>query len=430
MIIIKAKPIIIKIMLSRLINNKLLGILVLTLVLIFNLYLAHKPQFYTHLQTDIVTYYYRSSHFHEFGSYFALERNEYQPGALTLFAFLSQFLRISSDFFFFKNLVFAVNIAFSFLLLFLYKKIRGWNSIFMFSLILLFTGPIFLFRFDLYVMVFIIASYYFWLKKREGLSLLFLGWAALTKIFPIIFLPYYLILSYKKGGFLASFKTAFKYFSFTLVSLLIFMWIFKFDLQALVSSWDFLAHVPVNTESVWGNLLSLYSVVFRGRMARGLGDWGTFGIAPSDTIGPLWFYTLVSFLVVSVFYLLVFIRGKIQKFDIKIPLTVILTYIVFSRVIHHQYTLWYMLLLPLINSRSFQNNRRWRIILILTCISSLLFIYIYPLHFSEVVSGVYYSGTSMYLFFINLLRNMLLIILWLMVVTEVFKNKVKTSKYL
>ena len=156
-------------------------------------------------------------------------------------------------------------------------------------------GPVFLFRFDLYVMTTILASFYFWKKKRENLSLLLLSVATLTKIFPIIFLPYYLILAYKKRGFYESFITLCKYLFYTATLLFLFMLLFRVNLNALVSSWNFLAHVPINTESVWGSILSLYSIIFRGRMAHGLGDWGTFGISPKDTVGPLLFYSTISF---------------------------------------------------------------------------------------------------------------------------------------
>ena len=405
-------------------------ILSLALTIIVLMLLAYHPAWYFHLHTDANVYWARANYFLNKWNFEGLVGNEYQPGALIFFITLSPFLLINNTFQTYLSGLFSVNILLMFILVYLYKKYSDMKNVFLFALILLFTGPIVLFRFDLYVMSILIASFLLWKKNQHIWATVTLAYAALIKIFPIIFLPYYLIIEYKNKGLKNAIKIllifSVSYFSYITV----FSLVTDMNLPLILSSFGFIANTPVHTESTWAILTTLLWKVASGEFPKGAGAWGIFGIAPQYQIGPLWFYNYFWIIPLVIFYLwlLVKIKSKEVVFDIRVCLSAILLFLLFSKILHHQYTLWFMLLLPLIDWKIIFNNLRWTVMIFLTLMMTFINQYIYPLHFNELGHQFFVNGSFSYLFALIILRNLSLAVLVIGIMRELRLNIAKNNE--
>ncbi|MEK9146807.1 MAG: glycosyltransferase 87 family protein [Patescibacteria group bacterium] len=380
-----------------------------SLVVIVLLLQATHPSWYWHLHTDINVYFARASYFLNNKGLVGLVGNEYQPGALFFFIALSPILLIISTFKAYLLMVFAANILLLGLLSLLYKKVE---NIFLFLLILLLTGPIVLARFDIFVMCLLVASFFFWKREKHILATLLLAIAALVKIFPAVLVPYYLILTFKNRGIKETLNILLVFLAGYFGFLIIFTLLFRAPLSILFESFKFLSKAPIHTESVWGTAMTLIAKLGTGSYAKGTGAWGIFGIDPSYTVGPLNFYNYFWIFSVVLFYVWLFPKLKKDSgFDVRICIVAIMLFLVFSKIIHHQYTLWFMLLFPLLNIKYLLTQTRDLINLFLILLMTSINQYIYPLNYTNFISGFYADGSYSYLFWLATLRNILLILI-------------------
>ncbi|MBN1779276.1 MAG: hypothetical protein JW816_03595, partial [Candidatus Buchananbacteria bacterium] len=101
----------------------------------------------------------------------------------------------TADYLVYRDFFVLMNgVCYLLLALFLFLILKKSGNVNRFFLLLL---PSFLFftfnRFDIFVALLIVASYYFLLNKKDYVSFSLLGFAVLTKWFPLIFLPIYFI---------------------------------------------------------------------------------------------------------------------------------------------------------------------------------------------------------------------------------------------
>lgn len=373
-----------------------------------------------HLKSDTSTYFYKAHYFltQMSGS---IPNNEYLPGAMIFFVLIL----LVSNFFHITYLwaLFLVNSILLIKIAYLYNKLSSEKSLITFALILLFSGPIVLFRFDLFVLLWIILAIYFWFKHKTYLSMLALGFATLIKIFPIIFLPLFLIMTYKKQGILEAIKNLLFYCIGIGLPLLIYMFFFKVSLIDFQATSNFHGMRPVSVEGVWGVGLTLLSKFTTGEFAKGFGDWGTFGIDPSYVIGPLWFYSNIWILPLIFLYVWFFSKKDFSKKDffLKANLLIVLTFLLFYKSITPQYFLWFLLLLPILNVWALIKKTRWIFNFILIILATSLYQYIYPLNYTKMIN-FYLIGSDPQLFWINLIRNLALIIVLISLLAE-FKSE-------
>lgn len=401
-------------------NFKRTAYLSLALTIIVLFLLAQHPWWSGHLHTDVDVYFQRVDYFLQNGSFENLIGNEYQPGALIFFLAISPILWLQKSITTYQLGLFIVNVWLIIVLAILYKSYGNFKNVILLSLILLLTGPIVLFRFDLYVMTIVIFSIYLWKKNFQTLAIVFLCYASFVKIFPVIFLPYYLIIAYKNRGL----KQTVKILQVYLVSYFVYLGIFSVATgmkpSQIMASFGFIANTPVHTESLWGTLTTLIWMVTTGEFAKGAGSWGIFGIASEFQIGPLWFYNYFWIIPIGLFYLWIFYKMKKNeaKFDVSVCLLVALLFLLFSKILHHQYTLWFMLLIPLLDVKLLLIQARWVIFLFLTLLASILHQYVYPLHYTEWIFNFYTTGSYSYLFWLIALRNGIFIFLAVILLVE------------
>ena len=140
-----------------------------TLVLFFLVTLAYNQSWRYHLDVDVWGFYYpRLVHFLDNLSFAGIGENEYFPGAMFFFLIpgLALLFGPNNAQTYLAGLI-TVNILTIIILLYLYRRHNHFSPL-IFLAILLFSGPIFFFRHDLFVSLVVILSLLLWkLHKRN-----------------------------------------------------------------------------------------------------------------------------------------------------------------------------------------------------------------------------------------------------------------------
>lgn len=385
--------------------------LFLFFIIIILLFEAWHPVWSTHLHTDARVYFERANYFWKHHGLTDLTDNEYQPGALIFYIALS--LPIINQLTFDNYLLslFLVNILLIILLAGVYEKIGGIGNVFIFGLFLFFLGPIVLYRFDFYVMFLTILAILLCRRHHYLLAVSILSFATLVKIFPVVLLPYFVLLALMNRGIKFAVITLFAFISSYIGFLLTFMAVFKASFQILGTSFHFLSQIPIHTESLWGSIMTILPKITTGEYARGKGAWGIFGIAPEYTIGDLKFYNYIWILPLGLCYFWLILHSKKMKsLNIRFCILLIFIFLVFSKILHLQYTLWFILLIPLIPFKELM-QQKWIINMFFVITASFLHYYVYPLRYTEWTREVYITGDKAFLIWIIALRNLIFLIL-------------------
>lgn len=402
--------------------RKLLPYLFLLAVLAINLFLAVQAAWQVHLHTDVNVYFDRVSYFLGHGSFAGLFNNEYLPGALAFLLAISSPLLVKNNYEVYTLTLFGANILLVLVLAGIYRKSGAAGGPVVLGLILLFTGPIFLYRFDLYVMLLVIGALFARKKGKNGIALFLLSLGTLTKIFPVILLPYFLMLTGKNRGRAAAVKDLGIFAAWIIVMAAGLSAVLGINFAQLDSTRHFLAQIPVHTESTWAVLLGI-GAILRGGFLRGQGAWGTYGVAPEFTPWPLWFFAGAGFAAVGLIYLLIWRRiKKGDGVDVRAAMIVILTFLLFSRVLNHQYLLWFMLLLPMMSSAKWRTVS-WRINLGLVLAATLLNQIVYPLNYTPWMNELFSGGQKQYLFWLVAVRTALLFAVLVRISGEFLREK-------
>lgn len=409
------------------------------------------PAYYMHLFPDVFAFFDRATFFWENGSLLNLGHNEYQPGAIAFFISLSPVFLIDTTIETYKWALFAANSIFILLISLILIKMKKTEGIFLMSLLLVFLGPILLFRFDLLVIFLTILSFYCWEIKKKDLSMVVLAFAVITKVYPIIFLPYLLWSQFKSGQenntvttnrptiyftnirsiLFQSFKTDRKlepfylFFTFTtafLAYLLAYTYFFQIDLSATWTSYNFHNLKSVATESIWATVIYFIHFI-SGQSLPGMESaYGINAIARSEVYPPIQFYNYFWTLPLGIAYLLYFLKNKSwDKIDYKFLTFVLLLFLIFSKVLSNQYLGWFLFMLPLIDIRTIL-KKTWIINIFVLVISIILHTYIYPLNYSGWLSVLTTGVIDPVLFWSVLISNFLLIVLALRIGLNTYKN--------
>jgi len=111
---------------------------------------AIHPAWKDHLVFDVYTYFERSTYFINHLNLSNIA-NEYHPGAITFFILLSPFLLINPSVEAFLNIILSANFILIFLIAYMIERLTASKNILIFSLLILFTGPIIFYRFELFL---------------------------------------------------------------------------------------------------------------------------------------------------------------------------------------------------------------------------------------------------------------------------------------
>lgn len=365
------------------------------------------PTWNNHLVTDLFIFKERSV-----GNF---TNNEYQPGALLFLSLLSPFA-INQVFDVFKIAFFSINILLIFLIAFFVQRISKPENNIILGLIILFTGPILLFRFELLVIFLVISSFYYFKKDIFDISSILLALATTVKVYPIIYLPYLIINLYKQKGMKDSIRFFLSFIATSGILLLGFMYLYNFSSIQLIDSLRYHLYKPIGVEGFWSSVISIIHILSTGSLSSLTSEYLTWGISRHNQILPMWFFDNFWILILALLYFLYFRRNVDKKFNEIFVITITLATVTFSKLSSPQFLIWFVFLLPIVKLKKFIQNTRYSLILILSLVTAFLTQYIYPLNYSEFLS-VFNKGTTTYLFYIFILKNLSLLVIFYMLLT-------------
>jgi hypothetical protein len=402
---------------------KLAAILALTASIIYILFQALHPAYYMHLYPDVFAFHARSAYFWEHFTLNGLGYNEYQPGAIAFFILLGHVFFIDSSVEGFKWVLFAANIAVFYLIAILLIKMKKTTGVFLMAILLASLGPILLFRFDAFVVLLTIWSFYLWERNKRELGLIVLAFAVIAKVYPLIFLPYLIFLSLKKGKKIEPFYLVLTFCSSFLVFLFGYTLLFNIGLPETYASYNFHGFKSVATESVWATLIYLQRFFSGAPMPDMESAYGINAILRSQVWPSIQFYNYFWVIPVGILYLLFIFKNKHwEKIDYQFINLLLLVFLIFSKVLCNQYLGWFLLTVPLIGMKTVL-SRTWVINIFLIIITAILHTFIYPLNYSEWLAIFTEQRMDVFLFAVMAIANLLLLVLALRIGINVFKNK-------
>lgn len=387
------------------------------LIILSLLIVALKPQWRYHLQSDAQGFYYpRYVEFIKNHSFSTIARNEYFPGAMFFFLLPGLVVYyLPKTYETYLTGLFLVNIILIWLHVFVYKKFSR-TSPYVFLSILFFSGPLILYRHDLFVSIFIVISILVFTKKPQW-AIFLLGVATTIKIYPILIAPYYLLIEYRKRRLKTVLYMATGYISGILLPVITF-YLLSPILASITEPLVINSLKPVHIESTWGSILTLSSLIINGHWATGLGANGIFGVHPNYIYFALGFYNYFWILPMFIFYIFIFKNIK-KHLQAEIVFLIVLLFELFSKILTGQYLFWFLLILPLIK---FKNKINVIYMTILSSIIVLLTQYIYPLHYNELLASFYTDGSKPIFYYLLFIRNILLVILFIQIFKFTFKD--------
>jgi len=353
------------------------------------------------------------------GDFAHLSNNERLPGELLFIAVLSPVLNWQSFPNLFLHALMGANVVLTLLIAFLVHKWNGRQAVTLLSLVLLCFGPIFLFRLDLLACLLLMLSLYLWHSGRSYYSIFVLVLASLTKLFPVLILPYLLLLKLFRKNYLSALLHLLWFLCTASLLSILFMQYFDVSFQFFLDFWQFHTAKPVHVESLWGSLITFYNSTYLGVSPEGLSGGGIFGIQEKFTILPMGFYSYFWVFPLLCIYILVGIRSRKNSVLEIVPVVLIfLSFLIFLKSLCPQYMLWFAILFPVLSvQHKFKMRSLWSTALIVLFAIGMITQYVYPVNYTELLE-FYQSKGSPDIFYALLLRNLFLLVLWIVMILK------------
>lgn len=365
------------------------NLLFLTVIVFTIIFLqATIPLWRNHLIVDVWIYFERARHFFTYRTLANMVGNEHLPGALFYFFIPSLVFFIDKSLDFYIWCFFLLGFIFLSAHIFIYKKIAGFVGVLVFLLTLLLTGPILLFRYELAASLFVLLSIYFFQKKKISWSLLFLGVAVTIKIYPLLILPYYLIIFVKNKQY-QKLLNSLCYFLLGVGLITGSYFLIGGSLQELSGSFQFHALKPLGLESPITSVLLLFFKNYYQQLPRLVGAYGVWGINIDWLPIDLNFFNFLPLIVVFLFYLLLYLTKSLgRKFKAPVVFLIFLVFLVFSKNLNPQYLFWAFSLVPILGIKKRKKEKgNFLLILITVLVIVLLTQYIYPILYTDLIKS-------------------------------------------
>lgn len=282
-------------------------------------------------------------------------------------------------------------------------------SIYTFGVIAM--GPIIGQQYDIFPAVMsLLAIYLFWLgKHKTSWALLALG--TLTKIFPAVIAPVFLIYYLRNRQFSLIWQGI---LTFGAVSLAVFLPFLIISPTSLLTLYDYHALRGIQLESIYSSVLLVANKLgfLSVTPAFSYGAWNLTG-PDADILAKLSTYALGILLILSYWFIYRQTgKGKPGIMHIGSASMLVVAVILFaSKVLSPQYIIWLIPLLPLVAGRWYSSI--WVIFILV----GVLTYYIFPLRYVELVYYLDYKAVAV-LFF----RNILLIAIAVLTAISLIKQ--------
>jgi hypothetical protein len=379
------------------------------------LFQAQIPLWSSHLQVDVLTFFNRSKFFWDNYSWKNLVLNEYQPGALLFFLIPGFFIQTKNVFNRYQEIFFCLNFLLLNVHFYLYHLQKPFWANLVLTAILFFSGPILLFRFELFTSFLVLLSCFFWKKSKPSLSFFILGMSVAVKLYPILILPYFLILSFKQKGKI--FKLMFSFFSGLFLPVII-CWLLGMEFSSIIFGLSFHSHKSVGLEGMPAMFITIGQKLITGSYPVYISGYGVNGLNP-----PLWLSLTVFnyFWVIPLIclYLFIYLKAK-STFSYEVVFLLILTFLIFSKGLNPQYIFWFLFFFPLFSD--YKKISNFFIDLILVILIAFLTQLVYPILYTDFLSKFYTLGEMPQIFYIQILRNLFILLLFGRVFKKEFIN--------
>lgn len=404
------------------------AILSLTLSIIYILLQSIQPAFYMHLYPDVFVFHDRAMFFWQHLSLRDLGHNEYQPGAIVFFILVGLVFVLDQSLETFKWGLFGANIGLLILTAFLFYRMKRYAGVVVLSVLLAALGPILLFRFDLLVIFLLTLGFYFWEKGHYSVAMAILPLGVLVKVYPIIFLPYFLFLSFRKHHPLNAVYLFSIFLSILLSYFLIYTIIFQISFADTFTSFNFHNQKSVATESVWASGFYFYNLIQGIPLPSMESDFGINAIARGEVYPSIFFYNYFWVLPLGALNLLYFwkFRKRHSEIDYQFIALNLLTFLIFSKVFSNQYWAWFLFLIPLLSFRTL-TSRSWIINIFLIVLTTILHTFIFPLNYSQWLSVLTEKKLDLVLVWVMLISSFILPVIAVRMAIDVFKNRPESS---
>jgi hypothetical protein len=351
--------------------------------------------------------------------------NEYQPGALWFFVFVG-WLSLNPVYFevYLTTLIF-INVALIIGCFGFFERFGHRYSTLIFIGVLLATGPIIFYRFELLVGLLTLFAWLLFKKNHYLWSALLLGVSIAIKLYPVILLPLLMLELIRKRKYVFSLVTAIIAGLGAAIPVGAFF-LMGGSVEGSLVSLSIHKLKPVNPEGFWGSVIMLWQKII-GVPIQASGAYAIHGFIPhvpfltSDALNWVWVFT--SGLLGLAIMLLFWRRGYKNPALFFVSL---LAFVLFSKVLNPQYLWWFVIFYPLIPFSFYRNKvLAW---LSLVIMLSALFItqFVYPIHYTDFLLWFSNQATDPTIFVISVARNVLFMLLLIIFLANLFNTSSKT----
>ncbi len=277
---------------------------------------------------------------------------------------------------------------------------------------LLALGPILLFRFDGLVTLLMLFGGVAFIKRNYPLSGFFWGLATATKVFPVIVVPYMLLILMAQRNWREMVRFLIGFGEALLLPVIIFV-AMGGDMEQVSAALAFHSQKLISIESIPGSWITGWSLLRSGvppAILPGNGIWAVAG--PAELLNRLWIVP------VALFYYLVWKRKDlIKQFNWSVVLSLLLVFLAVSKNLNPQYLWWYAAFLPLTKPTKLS----WVLTLGVLLLNQLVF----PLYYTLFVENFYRQNESHWIFYLLLLRNVGLVAITYLSLKQLFSKPSK-----
>lgn len=377
-----------------------------------------------HLYPDVFTFHDRASYFWENLSLTKLGHNEYQPGALVFFFLVSGFSFIwNTSLETFKTGLFTANILLIIGTAFLFDRMKKTAGVILLAIFLASLGPILLFRFDLLVIFLLTLVFYLWEKGRFEIAMAVLSFSVLVKVYPIIFLPYLLFLTYKNHKILKPIYLLSIFVLSLITYFLLYTIIFQISFTDSYISYNFHNLKSVATESFWASLIYYLHLIQGIPLPMMESAFGINAILRTEVYPSISFYNYFWVIPVGILNLYFFYKNskKDQALNYEFISLNLLVFLIFYKVFSNQYWAWFLFLVPLISLKRLLSPS-WMINIFLIILTTVLHTFIYPLNYTEWLNTLQRKNIDMFLVWVMILSSLILPVLAIRIYYDLFKE--------
>ena len=291
---------------------------------------------------------------------------------------------------------------------------KPWKTLCVYTIAMLTVGPLVVTRFDFIPAVLTLLSIYFFVKRHSKMAWVFLAMATLTKIYPLVIAPIFLLIQLNRkqkkellGGLAA----------FMITSAVVIVPCLILSPSGFWDSFYYHAQRPLQIESTYASIIELLSAfkLLTINITNSFGSTNVIGTVP-DILAKISFgVTVISLLATywSVYRSLKNGQMNGQSWSvqtdeialiIKYCLMAVLVFILACKVLSPQYIIWMLPLIPLITQKSKY------VIWLLFVIVGIMTFFIFPKYYEGLRGGSLITIATLVIRNITLVGILLLLI--------------------